>query len=338
MFQLVSDESDAVLPVSTEVRCPVCDNACVSPPLYRYTVRQAAAHFCPPTRSIVRNQSLQDCIDRLWQGKDCFVLQCDHCGFGFGYPFVGGDENFYDVLLAEKSYPRWRWDYDVAVSEAMGKYSGGKVLDIGAGLGVFLRRLGSNWEKHAVEGSEITRGELEESGIKVFRDLSEVARTDAGTFQVITLFQVLEHIADFDSILKHCYELLAIGGRLVITVPDGEAMIRQESMTGCPDMPPNHISKWTPGSLGRVLTRIGFECGAPMLEPYSLKNFRANLHMRVATDATEEGTLAGKVYRITNHKMRIALLSALALPALLRMLPYGRRLMAGGAFAIVAVR
>ncbi len=322
---------------SAEVFCPVCASHCAAPPLYRYTVEQAAAHFCPPSRDAVRNRRLQDCIGALWQGDDCAIHRCDQCGFAFGYPFVGGDEEFYRILHEQKDYPAWRWDYDVAIREAVGNFDGGTVLDIGAGVGMFLRGLGSSWECYAVEGSEITRRELEASGIKVFRDLTSAAREHAGTFQVVTLFQVLEHIADFDLVLKLCRELLAPGGRLVVTVPDGAAMIRQERITGCADMPPNHINKWTPDSLSRVLRRTEFECSEPIYEPASWRNLRANLHMRVSADAFNPDSFAAQAYRIRSRPLRIAALSLLGGPALVRMLSFGNQLRLGGAFGIVGL-
>jgi SAM-dependent methyltransferase len=320
-----------------EVHCPVCDSACTTPPLYRYTVEQAAAHFCPPTRSTERNRRLRDCIARLWEESDCLILRCDQCGFGFAHPFVGGDEEFYGILHEQKGYPAWRWDYDVAVTEAIDKFTGGKVLDIGAGVGNFLRRLNETWECYAVEGSDLTRCDLEASRIRVFRNLEDATNSHAGTFQVVTLFQVLEHIAEFDFVLKQCRKLLAPGGRLVVTVPEGEAMIRQERVTGCADMPPNHLGKWTPSSLCRVLTRIGFECSDAIPEPPSLNSLRANLHMRVSADVADDKSISAQAYRVRNKPVRIVALSLLAVPALLRLLPFGRQLVAGGAFAIVAV-
>jgi 2-polyprenyl-3-methyl-5-hydroxy-6-metoxy-1,4-benzoquinol methylase len=317
--------------------CPVCATPCSGPSLYRYTVEQAAAHHCPPTRDPDRNQRLENCIRKLWQGNDCEILECGECGFAFGYPFTGGDEEFYSILHEQKDYPGWRWDYEVAMREAIAKCCGGKVLDIGAGVGKFLLKLPSKWDLYAVEGSETTRRELEAAGIKVFRDLSEAARSQPDTFAVVTLFQVLEHIADFDLVVSQCRKLLAPGGRLVVTVPDGQAMIRQERVTGCPDMPPNHINKWTPESLSLVLRRNGFECSQSIDEPPSWKNLKANLHLRVGADAINHNSLAAQAYRIRNRPLRVTALSLLAGPALLRMLPHSRHLRSGGAFAMVGI-
>jgi SAM-dependent methyltransferase len=317
--------------------CPACGNLCTDPPLYRYTAAEAAAHFCPVARSPERYDRLQACIRRLWNRDDSVVLRCSACGFAFGFPFVGGDEEFYSILHEQQGYPSWRWDYDVGMAEAVSKRNGGRILDVGAGVGMFLRGLGPEWERFAVEGSESTRQQLEAAGVRVFRDLSEAAHSEAGTFQIVTVFQVLEHLADFESVLKSCHRLLAPGGLLVITVPDADAMIRQERLTGCHDMPPNHINKWTAESLALVLRRVGFAVGQPIPEPASWQHLMGSLHLKLMADATRQQSLAATVYRIRNKRLRTLGLACLAVPALLSVLPEVRQLRRGGAFALVGV-
>jgi len=324
--------------ISTKaVNCPVCETPCSDPPLYHYTATEAAQFFCPKTRSVERNQRLESAIQKLWDGSDCDILRCPDCQFAFAYPFVGGDEEFYSILHEQKGYPSWRWDYDIAIREAMTSFPKGKVLDIGAGAGMFLQGLDDNWLCYAVEGSELTRKPLESAGIKVFRDLSQAAQSEAGSFQVITLFQVLEHISEFRQVLDPCRQLLAKGGRLVITVPDGEAMIRQEKLTGCPDMPPNHVNKWTPDSLSRALLEAGFTPNLPIFEPPSWRNFTSSLYLRVLTDATNPNSLAAQVYRIPNKKVRIPLLALLGISAIPRLLPSLHKLRDGGSFAMIGI-
>jgi SAM-dependent methyltransferase len=318
------------------VSCPVCQSLCTDPPLSQYSVTEASAHFCPSTRDAERNARLQACIRRLWQGEECSILRCRECGFSFGHPFVGGDEEFYSILHEQKAYPGWRWDYDVALDTALKAKDGGRILEIGAGVGNFLKSLAQKWERFAVEASESNRLELEKAGIRVFRDLPATVMTEAGSFEVIVLFQVLEHIAEFKSILVQCRKLLKADGRLVITVPDADAMIRQERLTGHADMPPNHINKFTPQSLSRALLDAGFAPGPVIPEPSSWRNLKASLHMRVATDAAQEKTLAAQVYRIKNKRLRQPFLVLLGAPALLRLLPHVMKLQQGGAFAITA--
>lgn len=324
--------------VNLTAACPVCGNSCSDRPLYRYTASESATHFCPLSRNADRNRRLRDCIRRLWGREECFILRCRECGFAFGYPFVGGDEEFYSILHEQKGYPAWRWDFDFAIQHALTVFRNGRILDVGAGVGNFLKVLGPAWRCFAVEASESNRQELTKTGIHVFPDLSVAALTEANSIEIITLFQVLEHIAEFKLVLAQCRKLLCPRGLLVITVPDGDAMIRQETLTGCADMPPNHINKFTPASLSLALTEAGFSPGPAYSEPSSWRRIPAALHLSVMAKAKDEHSLAAQVYRISNKRLRQLALGLLSVPALFSMLPRIGELKAGGAFAMVASR
>ena len=272
---------------------------------------------------------------RLWGGPTCEIHRCPECGFGFAVPFVGGDEEFYAILHEQHGYPSWRWDYDVALG-AVGGGQGGRALDVGAGTGVFLRALGAGWTHFAVEGSETTRTILRDAGITVFPDLADAAARYPASFQLITLFQVLEHIADFRPVLALCRRLLAPGGTLVITVPDCDAMLAQPALTGEHDMPPNHVGKWTVASLTRALEQHALEATATAHEPSSWKKAASQLYGRVRTDGQRPGTLAAAAYRIPNRTLRIPFLVLAGLVAAPRLLPHLRQLRQGGAFAVIA--
>ena len=317
--------------------CPVCGEPCTDPPLFHHTAEQAAAHFCPPSRDPSRFRRLRDAIERLWEGEDCKVLRCGACGFAFGVPFVGGDEEFYSILHESHAYPSWRWDYDIAVNNAVKRSTGGRALDVGAGEGLFLKGLdAARWQRYAVEGSETTRALLEKANIRVLRDLQQTALDERGKFELVTMFQVLEHLADFKRYLALARALLRAGGWLVVTVPDCDAMLRQPSLTGEHDMPPNHINKFTPGSLSRAMREAGFTPGEPQYEPRSPSQIQSALHELVRTDARDPNTLAARCYRVRDRRLRAPLLAVAAvftLPRLVRAVPRLGR----GAFGVVAV-
>jgi 2-polyprenyl-3-methyl-5-hydroxy-6-metoxy-1,4-benzoquinol methylase len=299
-------------------------------------VGEAAAHFCPPTRNLDRNQRLKTAIRKLWQRETCEIYRCQHCGFGFGHPHIGGDEAFYNILHEQKAYPAWRWDYDFAVREALAPAGGGKILDVGAGVGLFLRRMPANWQRWAVESSDSNRRDLEKEKIQVIRHLSTATLMHKEEFQVVTLFQVLEHISEFKSMLENCHKLLAPTGRIVITVPDGDAMIRQEKLTGCADMPPNHINKWTPGSLKLALENSGFDVVTTKAGPAGLESLLGALHMRVQVDAKKPRSMAARVYAIQDKRIRAPLVACLGFLALFRLFPNTFQLIQDGAFGMVA--
>jgi len=143
-------------------------------------------------------------------------------------------------------------------------------------------------------------------------------------------------IADFNSMLSMAYRLLKPGGIIVIAVPDCDAMIWQERVLACPDMPPFHVNKWSPKSLARVLAHIGFAVDDAAMEPQSISNMQNTLHMKISGAAKHGGSLAKRVYAIHNRPLRIVAMLILSGLYTLRYLPQFGTLLKGRHFAITA--
>lgn len=321
-----------------EPTCPVCAAGCGDKPLFEYTVEHAAAHFCPPSRDRDRYERFIRCIRRLWDGDRAAVYRCPQCRFGFGWPHVGGDEEFYGLQHEMAAYPGWRWEYDLTIDCVLNQHaSGGRILDIGTGSGNFLKALDAGWQRFATEGSETTRRQLRTDGITCFADTTDAVRQAAGTFDVITMFQVLEHIAQFKPMLADCHALLRSDGALVISVPSGDATFDQEQLTGCADMLPNHPNKWTPQSLGIALRAAGFDPRPALMQPGSVKLAAYRSFLRIKGRAARRpGSVASRVYSIRHRPMRVAVLGGLSLMSLIGHFPQWGRLSQGHSFAMVS--
>jgi 2-polyprenyl-3-methyl-5-hydroxy-6-metoxy-1,4-benzoquinol methylase len=319
----------------TNSPCPACHAASGLKTLRAYSATEAASYFCPPSRDPSRHTRLLDAIRQTWTGDRADILSCPACGFSFAHPHHGGNEAFYSALHEQAGYPRWRWDYDVALSGPAFSAPAGRALDIGAGSGVFLKRLAPGWERNALESSPVTRDMLAREGIRVHAGAADAAAS--GAFDAITLFQVLEHIAPFEDLIADIHRLLRPGGHLVITVPHGTAMNEQEARLGAPDMPPNHVNRWTPESLALVLRRHGLETVATLHEPdrWSLVPSRLQLAIMSAA-AHSPRSLAAAVYRLRSRPLRIPALALLACAYALRHLPDLAWMRRGGAFALTA--
>lgn len=130
---------------------------------------------------------------------------------------------------------------------------GATVIDAGAGQGRFVARAraagyaASGFDPHP-RGTEVTVGSLEDAALA------------AGSADVVTLWHVLEHVADPGRALTRVRGWLAPGGALIVAVPNldsWQARIAGERWFHL-DVP-RHRVHFTAAGLARLLTARGFE-------------------------------------------------------------------------------
>jgi len=98
----------------------------------------------------------------------------------------------------------------------------GKILDVGCGVGTFLNLAkSSGWE---VTGIELSKDACEYAksklGLEILNSSIEEAHFDKSSFDVVTLWNVLDHLRDPLSMLKEANRILRPGGFLIIRVPN----------------------------------------------------------------------------------------------------------------------
>lgn len=97
----------------------------------------------------------------------------------------------------------------------------GVLLDIGAGTGAFANTmLQAGWEVTGLEPDPIARENAKQKHGIHLRSAEEVYSLPASSFDVITLWHVLEHVHDLHGYFKQFKQLLKPGGKLVIAVPN----------------------------------------------------------------------------------------------------------------------
>jgi len=95
--------------------------------------------------------------------------------------------------------------------------SKGNLLDIGCGTGDFLQSSASSgWKTFGVEPNASASKLAQQKGIKIFESIDQVT----GSFELVTLWHVLEHVPDPNETLIKIRELLAPNGVLLIAVPN----------------------------------------------------------------------------------------------------------------------
>ena len=94
----------------------------------------------------------------------------------------------------------------------------GRILDIGAGTGDFLSVAKNNgWQTIGVEPSEKAKEIAKNKGVSFVAATSEL---ENHSFDVISMWHVLEHVPDLDKQIKELKRLLKPTGTLIIAVPN----------------------------------------------------------------------------------------------------------------------
>ena len=94
----------------------------------------------------------------------------------------------------------------------------GSILDIGAGTGDFLSVVKENgWITIGVEPSDKAKAIAKNKGVVFVEQTSEL---ENNSFDIITMWHVLEHVPNLDNQLKELKRLLKPNGNLIIAVPN----------------------------------------------------------------------------------------------------------------------
>ncbi|MGH9678442.1 MAG: class I SAM-dependent methyltransferase, partial [Candidatus Acidiferrales bacterium] len=236
-------------------------------------------------------QDLEDIYPSSW------VRQCRACGYVFRSTRATQEaiSRFYS---REGKYAHWLTELDARdpcfryrLRRLRRFIPAGRLLDVGAGIGEFLHHAGRFFEVTGTEVSdEAVRLSREEFGIELLKGTLAEANLAAGSFDVVSLIHVLEHVQDPADTVACCKGLLRPGGWLFVAVPNDSPtgwyklvggarrtlrrLIRRNvSKISYRETPPFgsvdlravdtmaeiHLSHFSPESLHFLLSRSGFE-------------------------------------------------------------------------------
>ena len=213
------------------------------------------------------------------------VYFCPSCGLGRTLPLVAPEE--LGKYYAAGYYKKRKSGADNHINNGrlrrVTKRSSGtkRVLDIGCGNGGLVEKFSdAGWDAQGVEMAPPEHFVSDDVQKKIFIGDVRTAPYEPHSFDVITLFHVLEHLPEPRSYLEKAHELLTNNGLLVIEVPNVASlqarMIRGKWFNL--DVP-RHVFHFTPRSLTTILQQSGFtiEHMAHYSRIYSLFGFLQSL-------------------------------------------------------------
>lgn len=163
-----------------------------------------------------------DCSEDFAGLEEIAVYECSATGYRFFYPYsLQGKEKLYRAIEdTDWCYEEAKWEH-VAVADLIAEDA--SVLDIGCGRGAFLSKL----KTARATGIELNKSAAEFARQRDIEVVESLIATHAAerpeAYDVVTAFQVLEHIADPMPFLRDCLAALKPGGLFVLAVPNNDA-------------------------------------------------------------------------------------------------------------------
>ncbi len=137
----------------------------------------------------------------------------------------------------------------------------GRLLDVGFGAGGLLSVAKAHgWETWGVETAEaaVTKGREHQLGHLVRGDFATL-ELDDGTFDVVVMSELIEHLPEPAPFLERAARVLRPGGLLYTTTPHGRGLSGRVLGAGWSVLrPPDHLHLFSVASLRRSLERAGF--------------------------------------------------------------------------------
>jgi 2-polyprenyl-3-methyl-5-hydroxy-6-metoxy-1,4-benzoquinol methylase len=141
------------------------------------------------------------------------------------------------------------------IEKSSGKKQG-NLLDIGAGTGAFASTMkNSGWNVTALEPDATARANAQKDFGVELQPTENLFSLQPKTFDVITLWHVLEHVHDLHKYLDTFFSLLVDGGTLIIAVPNYTSYDAQTySDNWAAYDVPRHLYHFSPKSMQQLLT------------------------------------------------------------------------------------
>ncbi len=211
------------------------------------------------------------------------LLKCTSCKFIFMEKIPSEQEltDYYaQYSYSEDAYlsPLTIKSYNLLLDEFEKYRKHNRILDVGCGRGWFLQEAKKRgWVVYGTEYSSTALDLCNNEGIKMHSGALTENAFESNYFDVVTSFEVLEHINNPQEEIKSIYKFLRRGGLFYITTPNFNSYLRYQLKEKYNIICyPEHLSYYTRKSLKYLLSNNNFKTNKVLTTGISLTRLRTS--------------------------------------------------------------
>lgn len=245
-------------------------------------------------------------------GQHFRVVTCRQCGLTYADPrltpqeTLGAYKEVEDPLYVQEQDGRsLTFTRHIADLERL-KQPPGRVLDVGAYSGVFVdvaKRRG--WDSVGLEPSRWAVEQARSKGLTMIEGTLASSSLPEASFDVVTMWDVIEHMCDPLSELRMAHKLLRPGGLVVIHTMDIDSLFARVMGKRWPWLMEMHIFFFSQRTLAELARKAGFRV---------ISSRARGRYLRLGYLATRIGGISRPLGRIAATVCRVTGLEKVAVP------------------------
>jgi ubiquinone/menaquinone biosynthesis C-methylase UbiE len=200
-------------------------------------------------------------------GRHDAIVQCQRCGLVYTDPRPDGNDivETYQAVedplyLEEREGRVLTFEHHLKPLERItGPPNGRPLLDVGCYTGVFVEIAARHgWDAWGLEPSRWAVEQARARGLHVMQGTLDTAELPEGGFDVVTMWDVIEHLTDPRRALQRSHRLLNPGGLVVVHTIDIESAFARLMGARWPWLMEMHIYYFSRRTLRAMLEGCGF--------------------------------------------------------------------------------